>query len=76
MTNEELQKIINNPNGISAEDFDRIWADMKALDAQREAEWNALPEEERKRLEKDFSDPSVYRFIEDPLGGSEDEDED
>lgn len=32
MTNEELQEIINNPNGISAEDLDRVWEDMKARD--------------------------------------------
>lgn len=75
MTNEELQEIMNNPNGISAEDVDRIWADMKARDAQREAEFNALPEAEKKRLEREFSDPSFDRFLEDPLGGSDDEDD-
>lgn len=69
MTNEELQEIMNNPNGISPEDVDRIWEDLKARDARREAEFNALPEEERKRLEREFSDPSLDRFVEDPLGG-------
>ena len=74
MTNEELQEIMNNPNGISPEDLDRIWDDMKALDARREAEFTALPEEERKRLEREFSDPSLDRFIEDPFFGGDDED--
>lgn len=73
MTNEELQEIMNNPNGISPEDVDRIWDDLKARDARREAEFNALPEEERKRLEREFSDPSFDRFIEDPLGGDDED---
>lgn len=73
MTNEELQEIMNNPNGISPEDVDRIWDDLKAHDARREAEFNALPEEERKRLEREFSDPSLGRFIEDPLGGDDED---
>ena len=71
MTNDELQEIMKSPNGISPDDFDRIWADMKALDARREAEWDALPNEEKKRLQKEFSDPSLDRFIEDPLGGGD-----
>ena len=73
MTNEELQEIMNNPNGISPEDVDRIWDDLKARDSRREAEFNALPEEERKRLEREFSDPSFGRFIEDPLGGDDED---
>ena len=73
MTNEELQEIMNNPNGISPEDVDRIWDDLKARDARREAEFNALPEEERKRLEREFSDLSLGRFIEDPLGGDDED---
>lgn len=72
MTNEELQKIMNNPNGLSSDDIDRIWADMKARDARREAKFNALPEEERKRLEKELIDPSQDRFGEDPLGDDDD----
>lgn len=68
MTNEELQEILNNPKGISEEDVDRIWADMKARDAQREAEFNALPKAERERLEKELIDPKYDRFSEDPLG--------
>lgn len=60
---------------MTNEEFEKIWADLKARDAQREAEFNALPEAEKKRLEKEFIDPSFDRFSEDPLGG-EDEDED
>lgn len=47
MTNEELQEIMNNPNGISAEDVDRIWADMKARDAQREQSLMLCPKPKR-----------------------------
>lgn len=74
MTNEELQEIINNPNGISAEDLDRVWEDMKACDKQREAEWDALPEAEKKRLEKELSDPFYERISENPLGDDDDDD--
>lgn len=58
---------------MTNEEFEKIWADLKARDAQREAEFNALPEAEKKRLEK-FIDPSLDRFSEDPLGGDDEED--
>lgn len=51
---------------MTNEEFEKIWADLKTRDAQREAEFNALPEAERKRLEKEFIDPSLDRFSEDP----------
>lgn len=63
MTNEELQEIMNNPNGISTNDIDRIWADMKARDEQQAAEWDALPDEEKERIFLEFtSDPANERI--------------
>lgn len=58
------------------EEVERVWADLKARDAQRAAEFDALPEAERKRLEKELIDPAFDRFSEDPLGSSDDEYED
>lgn len=57
---------------MTEEEFEKIWDDLKARDARREAEFNALPEEEKKRLERELIDPSQDRFGEDPLGGDED----
>lgn len=57
---------------MAKKEFEKIWDDLKARDARREAEYNALPEEERKRLERELIDPSQDRFGEDPLGGDED----
>ena len=54
-------------------DFETMWADLKALDAQRAAEFYALPKEERERLEKEFIDPANDRFSEDPLLVDDDE---
>lgn len=57
---------------MAKKEFEKIWDDLKARDARREAEFNALPEEEKKRLERELIDPSQDRFGEDPLGGDED----
>ena len=57
---------------MTEEEFEKIWDDLKARYARREAEFNALPEEEKKRLERELIDPSQDRFGEDPLGGDED----
>lgn len=57
---------------MTEEEFEKIWDDLKARDVRREAEFNALPEEEKKRLERELIDPSQDRFGEDPLGGDED----
>lgn len=32
---------------MTEEELDRIWADCKAREEREEAEWNALPEEEK-----------------------------
>ena len=57
-------------------DFETMWADLKARDAQRAAEFYALSKEVRERLEKEFIDPENDRFSEDPLFGDDYEDED
>lgn len=43
------------------------------MEAIWNAKYEALPEDEKMRLKKEFSDPSLDRFIEDPLGGEEDD---
>lgn len=61
---------------MTNEEFEKFWEEGKRMEAAREAKYNALPEEEKKRLEKEFSDPSLDRFIEDPLGGDDEDEED
>lgn len=61
---------------MTEEEFEKIWDDLKARDARREAEFNALPEEEKKRLEKEFSDPFYERISENPFGDDNNADDD
>lgn len=61
---------------MTNEEFEKFWEEAKRMEAIREAEYNALPEVERKRLEKEYSDPSFERFWEDPLGGDDEEEDD
>ncbi|MDE5703823.1 MAG: hypothetical protein K2H70_03250 [Bacteroidales bacterium] len=46
----------------SQEDFEASWAKAKAKNARDIAEWNALPEEEKKRLQEMFDPRFVYRM--------------
>lgn len=61
---------------MTEEEFEKIWDDLKARDARREAEFNALPEAEKKRLEKEFSDPFYERISENPFGDDNNADDD
>ena len=49
-----------------------MWDDLMEMEVQRQAEWDALPEEEKKRIEEQYSDPFYLGFYErisdDPLG--------
>ena len=57
---------------ITDEEFEKIWADCKANDERLLAEWNALPEEEKKRrLEK--YDPAFVERISDVISGGHDD---
>lgn len=53
---------------MTEEELDRMWADSKACDKRRAERYNALPEAEKKRLEKKFSDPFYERISENPFG--------
>ncbi len=56
---------------ITDEEFEKMWAKLKKRDARQEEEFNALPEAEKKRLEKEFSEYNCDRFLENPLGDDE-----
>lgn len=56
---------------ISDEEFEQMWQQAKARDTRLEAEYNALPENEKKRLKKKFSDPFYERISENPMGDDE-----
>lgn len=53
---------------MTNEEFEQLWAKLKARDAQLEAEYNALPEDEKKRLDEEYSDPFYERISENPFG--------
>ena len=57
---------------ITDEEFEKIWADCKARDASLEAEWNALPEEEKKRRLEMYDPDLIERMTDDITGGSDD----
>lgn len=61
---------------IYEEEFEKMWQLAKARDKQLEEKWNALPEEEKKRLEKEFSDPFYERISDNPFGDDDDSDND
>lgn len=61
---------------MTNEEFDKMWADTKACDEKRAKRYNALPETEKKRLEKVFSDPFYERISENPLGDDNNADND
>lgn len=58
---------------ITDEEFEKMWEQAKARDAQEEAEWNALSEEEKNRRRAMFDDGFAERVSDDPTGGSFDD---
>jgi len=56
--------------------FEELWAKLKEEDRKIEEAYNALPEEEKKRLAELYSDPFYERISDDPTGGHDDERED
>lgn len=54
------------------EEFEKMWEEAKARDKRDEEAWNALPEEEKRRREKMYSD-SFYERISDDVTGDHDE---
>ncbi len=57
---------INRP--LTQEDYDEIWKLGKEMEERRKAEWEALTEEEKKRIEEELSDPFYERISDDPFG--------
>lgn len=60
---------------MTDEEFDKIWDKAKEMDEKRYAWYDALPEVEKKRLEKEFEENGYDRFLEDPLGGGDEEED-
>lgn len=58
---------------ITDEQFDEMWERAKARDAQEEAEWNALPIDEKNRRREMFDDGFAERVSDDPTGGNVEE---
>ena len=60
---------------MTDEEFEKIWAQCKAHDAELDAQWDALPEEEKERRRKMYSDGFYERISDDPTGGHDDEED-
>lgn len=60
---------------MTDEEFERNWALAKARDERLEAEWDALPEKEKERRRKMYSDGFYERISDDPTGGHDDEED-
>lgn len=61
---------------ITDKEFDEMWERAKARDAQEEAEWNALPTDEKNRRREMFDDGFTERVSDDPTGGNVEEETD
>ena len=61
---------------ITDKEFDEKWERAKARDAQEEAEWNALPTDEKNRRREMFDDGFAERVSDDPTGGNVEEETD
>ncbi len=53
-----------------------MWERAKARDAQEEAEWNALPTDEKNHRREMFDDGFAERVSDDPTGGNVEEETD
>jgi len=57
---------------MTDEELDRIWSDCKAREERELAEWNALPEEEKKRRREMYDPAFLERISDDVTGGHDD----
>lgn len=57
---------------MTQEELDKIWADCKAREEREEAEWEALPEEEKKRSHEMYDPAFLERISDDVTGGHDD----
>lgn len=55
---------------ITDKEFDEMWERAKARDAREEAEWNALPSDEKNRRREMFDDGFAERVSDDPMEGN------
>lgn len=51
---------------VTQQDIDKMWDTAKAGEARRQAEWEALPEKEKKRRLRQYRDGFYERISEDP----------
>ncbi len=53
---------------MTDEELNKEWELLKKLEAKRDAKWDALPQEEKKRRLKICEDPFYERIADNPLG--------
>lgn len=58
---------------INEEEFEKNWKLSKARDERLEAEWKALPPEEKERRRKMYDDGFYERISDDPTGDHDDD---
>jgi len=58
---------------MTDEEFETLWKRVKQRDKEKEAAWDALPEEEKKRRLAEMSDPFFERITDDITGGHDDD---
>ncbi len=58
---------------MTDKEFDKFWEEGKRMEEKRYAEYDALPEEEKERREKEFEECGYGRFLESPLGNEDDD---
>ncbi len=61
---------------MTDEEFEELWAWLKERDKKRCAEYDALPEEEKQRREREFEENGYERFTDNPLGSDDEDDAD
>jgi len=60
--------IYDKDHPMSDEEFEKQWMLAMEKEEKRRKKWGALPEEKKRLLEKEFSDPFYERISDNPLG--------
>ena len=58
-------------NLMTTEELDKIWEEAMAKEERERAEWDALPEEEKKRIHDEFDEGFRERMTDNPLGNDD-----
>ena len=66
------RKVTKYATFMTADEIDRIWADCKAREEREAAEFEALPEEEKKRRREMYDPAFIERISDDVTGGHDD----